>query len=337
MNNAAPVREPKVVVTHELHRGPYERLVEHCSVDMNRAPEPWDPATVREKLVDADAVITFMTDRLSGDLVASCPRLRIVAGALKGADNIDVTACSKHGTWVSVVPDLLTVPTAEFAVGLMIGLGRNVLAGDRHVRSGAFRGWRPQFYGTGIQGSTVGLLGMGAIGQAVAARLQGFDARILYYDRDPVGSAEELSSGTRVVRLEELLRQSDFLVVCLPLTHATTGMLNRETLAACKAGALLINPARGSVVVEADVAEALRNGRLGGYATDVFEMEDWAREDRPRGIAPGLLDMEDKTLLTPHLGSAVHVAREAIEYEAVDNVLDVLRGEKPRGAINGIP
>jgi len=337
MSDAVSLQGPKVVVTHALHREPYERLARHCRVDMNCDPEPWDPATVRDKLVDADAVIAFMTDRVDGDLVASSRKLRIVAGALKGADNIDVSACSKRGIWVSVVPDLLTVPTAEFAIGLMIGLGRNILPGDRYVRSGAFNGWRPHYYGTGIQGSVVGLLGLGAIGRALAERLRGFDARIVYYDRNPLTSAEEGSLGIESASLERLLRQSDFLVVCLPLTHATSRMVNRETLDACKPGALLINPARGSVVVEADVADSLRTGQLGGYAADVFEMEDWAREDRPAGIPRELLRMDDRTLLTPHLGSAVHAARRAIEEEAVSNVLDALRGEVPRGAINAGP
>lgn len=336
MSEALSPKEPKVVVTHTLHREPYERLARHCAVDMNLEPEPWDPATIREKLVGADAVITFMTDRISGDLVASSPKLRIVAGALKGADNLDVAACSERGIWVSVVPDLLTVPTAELAIGLMIGLGRNMLPGDRHVRAGTFRGWRPHLYGTGIQGSTVGLLGLGAIGRALAKRLQGFEAHILYYDLNPASPTEETSLGIEIACQERLLRQSDFLVVCLPLTHATSRMVNRETLASCKPGTLLVNPARGSVVVEADVAQALRNGQLGGYAADVFEMEDWAREDRPSSIAPELLGMEDRTLLTPHLGSAVHATRKAIEEEAVANVLDALRGETPRGAINTI-
>ncbi|MDN3519158.1 phosphonate dehydrogenase [Aquisalimonas lutea] len=326
----------KVVVTHALHTEAYTRLREQCAVDMNTAAEPWSRDTLRGKLRDADAVVAFMTDRIDRDLLESAPRLRIVAGALKGADNIDMQACSERDVWVSVVPDLLTAPTAELAIGLMIGLGRNVLPGDRHVRSGAFSGWRPRFYGTGIHGSVVGLLGLGAIGRAMAQRLQGFGARVLYHDRRPPAPGEELTLGLESASFERLLRQSDFVVVCLPLSGETVHMLNRDTLALMKPGALVINPSRGSVVCEADIVEALQQGNLGGYAADVFEMEDWARGDRPQGVTRELLEMDGKTLLTPHLGSAVHEARKAIESEAVANVLDVLHGQVPRGAANAL-
>lgn len=324
----------RVVVTHALHAEAHERLRAECEVDMNTSPEPWSRDTLRGKLEDADAVIAFMTDRIDRDLLQSAPNLRIVAGALKGADNIDVQACSERAIWVSIVPDLLTAPTAELTIGLMIGLGRNVLPGDRLVRSGAYGGWRPHFYGTGIQGSVVGLLGLGAIGRAVARRLQGFDAHVLYHDHQSPDPTEASALGLESVSFEQLLRRSDFLVVCLPLNTETLHRLNRDTLARMKPGALLINPARGSVVCEAHVVEALRQGRLRGYAADAYEMEDWARENRPDGVTRELLEMEGKTLLTPHLGSAVHEARKAIEYEAVANVLDVVHGRAPRGAAN---
>src|ERR1700721_1130776 len=183
--------------------------------------------------------MVFMPDALDEPFLQSCPNLKIVAAALKGCDNFDIEACTRLGIWFTIVPDLLTEPTAELALALMLGLSRNVLSGDRLIRSGEFQGWRPLLYGTGLAGSTVGIIGYGAVGR-----------------------------------------------------------------------------------------------HLAGYAADTFEMEDWARPDRPREINSRLLRLADRTLFTPHLGSAVAPARLQIELAAAANILQALRGERPAGAIN---
>jgi phosphonate dehydrogenase len=273
---------------------------------------------------DADALMVFMPDSLEAEFLRACPNLKIVAAALKGCDNFDVEACTRLGIWFTIVPDLLTEPTAELALGLMIGLSRNVLAGDRLIRSGGFHGWRPALYGTGLAGSTVGLIGFGAVGRALARMLQGFSCRVQYFDPAVAESTP----------LDALLATSDLVLPLLPLTPETFRLLGREALASMKPGSYLINVSRGSIVDEEAVADAIESGRLAGYAADTFEMEDWARSDRPRKISPRLLRLTDSTLFTPHLGSAVVAARRQIERAAANNILEALRGERPSGAIN---
>jgi len=258
----------------------------------------------------------------------------VVGCALKGYDNYDVEACTRHGVWITNVPDLLTIPTAELTIGLLVGLTRNLLAGDRFVRSGEFNGWRPVLYGSGLTGRTLGLIGMGAVGQAIAARLQGYELNLLYDDPRPL--APELETRWQLTRVsrDALLRQSDFVVPMVPYRLDTLHLIDAQALATMQDGAYLINACRGSVVDEEAVADALASGKLAGYAADVFEMEEWARTDRPRAIAPRLLADTARTLFTPHIGSAVDSVRLAIEMEAATNILQALRGEVPQGAIN---
>jgi phosphonate dehydrogenase len=236
--------------------------------------------------------------------------------------------------WLSIVPDLLTVPTAELAIGLMIGLGRHIRAGDAHVRTTGFRGWRPAFYGRGLAGETAGLIGFGAIGRAIAERLRSFGMTVLCSDAAPVPEPVAAKYGVTALPFADVLARADYLIVAAPLLPGTRHLLGAAALAQMKPGALLVNPARGSVLDEEAVAAALQAGRLGGYAADVFEMEDLHLPDRPRGIARGLLD-HPETLFTPHLGSAVWQARQAIEARAAANIADALGGRRPRDAVAG--
>ena len=213
-------------------------------------------------------------------------------------------------------------------MALTLGLGRHVLPGDCYVRAGRFEGWRPTLYGIGLAGSVVGILGFGAVGRAVAARLAGFDVgSLLYADPQVAPAAVERSLGARHVAggVEELLAVSDVLVVCTPLTRGTQHLLNGMRLRQAKAGLLLVNVSRGSCVCEEAVADALDAGILGGYAADVFEFEDWALPDRPREVTPRLRAHE-RTLFTPHLGSAVTAVRERIELEAAEQIVRLAHG-----------
>jgi len=307
---------PRVVITQQVFPETIELLSPYAEVIVGRAIDP--------AARDADALMVFMPDSLDERFLGACPNLKIVAAALKGCDNFDVEACTRLGILFTIVPDLLTEPTAELALALMLGVARNVLAGDRLIRSGGFQGWRPILYGTGLAGATVGLVGFGAVGRALARMLRGCSCRVQYFDPAVDGSAA----------LDVVLGSSDFVLPLLPLTPHTFRMLSREALSRMKRGSYLINVSRGSIVDEEAVAEAIESGHLAGYAADTFEMEDWARGDRPREISPRLLRLTDRTLFTPHLGSAVAGARREIERAAASNILQVLRGEKPVGAIN---
>jgi phosphonate dehydrogenase len=303
---------PRVVITQRVFPEAIELLAPHVELIVGQPSH------------NADALMVFMPDSLDEAFLRQCPNLKIVAAALKGCDNFDVEACTRLGIWFTIVPDLLTEPTAELALVLMLGLARNVMAGDRLIRSGEFQGWRPILYGTGLAGSTVGIIGFGAVGRALARMLQGFSCQVQYHDPSASGS----------IPLETLLESSDFVLPLLPLTPDTLHLLGREALTRMKRGSYLINVSRGSVVDEEAIADALESGRLAGYAADTFEMEDWARRDRPPEINARLLRLTDRTLFTPHLGSAVVTARLAIERAAANNILQALRGERPSGAIN---
>ena len=319
---------PVIVVTNPIHAEVRERLEALGRLEMNPDPEPWTPKEFARRMRSADAMMGFMTDRVDAALLAQSPRLRIVACALKGFDSYDVAACTSAGVWVSIVPDLLTEPTAELALGLAISLARNVMQGDAQVRSGRLLGWRPRLYGTGLAGSTVAVVGLGRVGQAIVARLAGFGCeRILGVD--PASSP----SGIEPVPLELALAQADFVFVAAPLTAQSHHLLGAAALAHCKPGQVLINVGRGSVVDESAVADALELGRLAGYAADVFAFEDWALPGRPDAV-PARLRSHANTLFTPHLGSAVREVRVAIEHRAADNIVAVLQGKDPSDAIN---
>jgi phosphonate dehydrogenase len=327
---------PRIVVGHRMFHETLAQLTACGDVIAPVGRDTLPPARLLRELARADAWMAFMPDSADERLLRRCPHLRIIAGALKGCDNFDVEACTRRGIWLSVVPDLLTTPTAELTIALMIGLGRHLLEGDRRVRSGRYRGWRPSLYGQGLAGSRVGLIGMGVIGQAVAARLKAFDVEQRYCDPRPL--AEPLARALGLNRARDpaaLLGWSDYLVLAAPLTPATTHIIDAKALRAIRPGCLLVNPSRGSLVNESAVLAALEDGRLGGYAADVFELEDWARADRPRAILAGLR-RHPRTLFTPHLGSAVIDVRRAIERRAAENVADALCGRTPRDAVNSV-
>ena len=326
--------KPEVVITNWVHSEVREVLNRNFQVVGNPSfGQRLSQQEILKRSKSAFALMAFMSDRVDVSFLSACPNLKIIAGALKGYDNFDVQACTEHGVWMSIVPDLLTQPTAELIIGLIIGIGRHLLPGDQFMRSGSFVGWEPRFYGTGLAGRTVGIIGMGAVGQAVAERLQGFACSILYYDpADLPTSAEQKLKATKMP-LDGLLAESDYLLPLVPLTPETNHLLNAERIARMKPGSYLINACRGSVVEESAVSKALQSGHLNGYAADVFEMEDWLRRDRPAGISTDLLQ-QSKTLFTPHLGSAVDEIRRRIALEAAQNILDLVQGKTPRGAVN---
>lgn len=322
------MQRPRILATNRVHGDTLARLAAVGDVDANGETVPWSRAELLSRAAQADAVLAFMTDHVDRAFLQGCPRLRIVACALKGFDNFDVDACTAAGVWVTVVPDLLTNPTAELAIGLTIGLGRMIRDGDAQVRSGRFDGWRPILYGAGLDGATVTVLGLGQVGRAITARLAGFGCRILGVDPHA-----EMPPGVVSSDLDTAVAASDMIILAAPLTATSRHLFGRALLARMKRGALLVNIGRGSVVDEAAVADALEAGMLGGYAADVFEMEDWALADRPRTVDARLL-AHPRTLFTPHLGSAVVAVRRAIELRAAESIADALSGNTPRDAIN---
>jgi len=327
---------PKTVLTHRVFPETVAMLEDWTDVFTNDGDVSFARDEVVERCRDAGAMMAFMPDSVDDAFLAQCPKLKIVACALKGYDNFDVEACTRRGVWVTIVDDLLTVPTAELAVGLLIGIARHVMTGDRAIRAGRFTAWQPTLYGMGIAGRTVGIVGMGRVGQAIAQRMHGFDATVLYADDQALDPVTGVSLHLERAGFEELICRADYIVLATPLTAETLHLIDRGAIDMMKPGAILVNPGRGSVVDEIAVSNALAEGQLAGYAADVFEFEDWARLDRPREIPQSLLAQPEKTLFTPHIGSAVMDVRKAIEAEAATSILEALRGDRPTGAVNEV-
>jgi phosphonate dehydrogenase len=325
---------PKIVVSNPVFPETRALLEEHAMVVVNASLEPWPYEEVRQRCRDAAGLLAFMTDRIDAAFLAACPRLRVIGAALKGFDNIEVQAATNAGVWLTIVPDLLTVPTAELAIGLMLSLGRNIVAGDQRIKKHGFHGWRADLYGAGLAGATVGIVGFGLVGRAIAERLAGFQCRLLAHDQSVSETSAKSLSNVTMTSFGDVIANSDYVVLALPLTADTRHLVNAGTIAAMKPGARLVNPARGSLVDEAAVADAIARGHLFGYAADVFECEDWALDDRPACIDPRLTTTLAPTVFTPHIGSGVTGVRREIELTAARSILDVLAGRVPFGAVN---
>ena len=328
------MEKPIVNITHWVHHEVVDYL-HRCGYQVltNESKDSLSRDEVMRRSSCAQAVMMFMPDSVDEDFLCACPKLKIVAGALKGYDNFDVEACNRRGVWFSNVPDLLTVPTAELAVGILLIMARRLYQADKVVRSGVFKGWRPIMYSQGLYSHNVGLIGLGRLGRATAKLLHTFGAHLLGYDPIPMSPAEQDSLHLTQVELDYLLRESHFVILLAPLTADTYHMINRETISAMRPGAYLINMGRGSVVDETALADALHSGHLSGYGADVFPFEDWVLPERPLTINKRLLSMADKTFFTPHLGSATEQARLNIAMEAAYNIYDALSGCQPRNAV----
>lgn len=323
----------KIVITTPVNDSTLTELKSFGEVIMNKNTAPWTRDELLAHCREADALMVFMTDRIDADFLDQCPRLKIIAGALKGYNNIDLQACSERSVLLTNVPDLLTEPTAELTIGMMIALVRNFVPGERHIRNGEFKGWRPQYYGHSINGATIGVIGAGAVGQATMRMLNGFDCRKLYYDKHKLPREMEQKLNASQADIKQIQQTADFIVLAIHLMDTTYHLVNGDFISGMKPGSFLINPARGSLVDENAVVTALTSGQLAGYAADTFEMEDWTIPDRPRTIHPELI-ASDKTILIPHLGSAVISVRQAIEQSAAESIIAVCKGQIPATAVN---
>ena len=239
------MNKAKVVLTHWVHPEIVEMLQEKTDVVANPSRKTFTRDELLERAADADALMAFMPDCIDEDFLKACPKLKVIGAALKGYDNFDVKACTERGIWLTIAPDLLTIPTAELTVGLVLAITRNMLEGDRHIRSGQFNGWRPELYGLGLHRRTAGIIGMGFVGKAVAERLKGFGMDILYADQSPLSQEEERGLGLTRTGLPQLMQSSDVVIPLLPLTEQTFHLFNKDILGQMKQGSYLVNACRG--------------------------------------------------------------------------------------------
>jgi len=273
-----------------------------------------------------EAIVALLTDRIDDALLVRCPRLRVVANVAVGVDNVDLAACAAHGVLVTNTPDVLTESTADLAFGLLIGAARRIAEGDRYIRSGSWKGWTPTFFlGRRVHGLTLGLVGMGRIGGAMARRARGFGMHVHYTQRRRLPEGLERALGaTWVASLDELVGSVDAVSIHCPLTADTRHLFDAARLAKMKPGAILVNTARGAIVDEAALAHALANGPLAAAGLDVFEAEP--------NVLPALAACEN-AVLAPHIGSADRQTREAMAGLAADNAIAVLAGNAPLTAV----
>jgi glyoxylate reductase len=310
--------KPTVVVTRAIPRDALDLLAQHCSVDANTADEAYTPDILVSHAREADALIALLTDRVDDALLAQCRRLKIVANVAVGYDNIDVPAATRRGIVVTNTPGVLTDATADFAWALLLAVVRHVPEADTYVRAGRFHEWKMmEFHGGDLAGRTLGIAGFGRIGQAVARRARGFGMHVIYTNTRRVSQALEEELDARFVDKETLLASSDVLSLHLPLTAATRHFIGAAEFAIMKRDAYLINTARGAVVDERALIDALQSGAIRGAGLDVFEREPF--------VEPALLAMSN-VVLAPHIGSATVQTRTKMAMIAAENVIAVLSG-----------
>jgi len=310
------VEKPRVLITRRLALAPDSVLGAGIEIDQHDSEEALGRRELLRRAREVSALLPVLGDRVDRELLDAAPRLRVVANHAVGYDNVDVESCTARGVWVTNTPDVLTDATADLTWALILALTRRVREGERLIRAGDFRGWAPtMLLGRELRGRTLGVLGYGRIGRAVARRAEGFGMRVLFTAR---------GGG---VPFDELLQESDILSIHCPLTPQTRHLIGPAELLRMKRGAILVNTARGPIVDEAALVAALESGSLGGAGLDVFENEP--------SVHPALLNRDDVVLL-PHLGSATQETRQSMARIALEQVERVLRGERPTTAVNEV-
>jgi len=323
-------QRPRVWVSRPLFDDIIDRLREHFDVEAEKADHMWSRAQIAEKLRDKTGAILTVADPVDAAAVAAASRLRAVANTAVGYNNLDLAALTAAGVIATNTPDVLTEAVADFAWALLLAAARRVGEGDRYVRAGRWQGVSYHLMlGAEVHGRTLGIYGMGRIGQAIARRARGFDMPVIYHNRSRLDTATERDCAARYVSRDDLLRSADFLVLVLPLTAETRHAIGASELSLMKPGAILVNIARGGVVDDTALAAALRAGRIAGAALDVFENEP--------ALLPALTAMEN-VLLTPHIASASVSTRRAMTSLAVDNLMAALdrgpHGGRPPNVVN---
>jgi glyoxylate reductase len=297
------------------------------NVVVSEYDRPLSAEEFMERARDSDAILSLLTDKIDAEVIdAVGPQLKVVSNYAVGFNNINVEDATKKGVVVTNTPsNEVNESVAEHAWALMLALARRVVEADEVTKKGAYHGWVPGlFLGVNMVDKTLGIVGMGRIGKMTARRAKGWDMRVLYYKRSRDEEAEK-ELGVEFSDFDRLFAESDFISLHVPLTKDTHHMINKETLYKMKKGSYLINTARGPIVNERDLAEALRSGHLGGAGLDVFENEP--------NINAELVGMEN-VVLTPHIASATWEAREKMGQQAVDAIFKVLSGEKPENIVN---
>ncbi|MFQ5481192.1 MAG: 2-hydroxyacid dehydrogenase [Nitrospinaceae bacterium] len=314
-----------VTITNEFPKAAVARLQERFDVHYNATGTPFSEEELAGAAGVSAALITYLSDKIGAGMIEKGQKLKIIANYGAGYNNIDVAAARARGVWVANTPGVLHETTADLTWAMLLAASRRLAPADRFTRQGQFHGWGAGlFLGHDVFGKTLGIIGCGEIGQAVARRALGFRMRVLYHQRNRLPEKTERELGAEFVALDKLLRDADFVSLHVPLTAATRHMIGDAQLALMKPTAYLVHAARGKVVDDRALVRALREGRIAGAALDVYE-------DEPV-LTAGMTEL-DNLLLLPHIGSASHETRDKMAHLVVDNVIDALDGRTPRSLV----
>ena len=307
--------KPRILVARAVFPETIERLKQHFDVESNQADEAWTPAQLIEKMRDKDGAFTSGSVRIDDALLAACPKLKICANMAVGYNNFDLDAMTARGVLGTNTPDVLTDTTADFGFALLMATARRVTESEIYLREGKWTKWSyDMFAGSDIHGATLGILGMGRIGQGIAKRgAHGFGMNVVYHNRSHLDAATEAECKARYVSKEELFKTADHLVLVLPYSAASHHIVGAAEIALMKPTATLVNIARGGIVDENALVQALREKRIAAAGLDVFEGE-------PK-VNPGLLTVPN-VVLTPHIASASVPTRKAMANLAADNLIE---------------
>ncbi len=319
--------KPKIYVTRELSERGLKIIKENFDAEVWPEYPPPSKKVIIEKAKNVDALVTLLSDKIDAEVLEASPNLKIVAQMAVGFDNIDLQEATKRGIYVTNTPEVLTETTADFAWALLMALARRVVEADKYVRAGQWKvGWHPSMMlGRDVHGATLGIVGAGRIGYALAKRAKGFDMKVLYYDVIPRPEMEK-KLGAKPVTLNELLKESDFVSIHVSLMKETHHLINAEKLRLMKRTSYLINNARGPIVDEKALYQALKEGIIAGAGLDVFEQE-------PTPIDNPLLKL-DNVIVAPHISSASQETRSRMAEIAAENLVTFFEGKIPPNLVN---
>jgi glyoxylate/hydroxypyruvate/2-ketogluconate reductase len=316
----------KILVTREVFDETIEFLSGHFEVETNQADRLYSSDELAAKLQDKQGVQTQSSDRIDARLLDKCPGLKAVCNTAVGYNNIDIEACTRHGVIVTNTPGVLTDSVADYSIGMIIATCRRMTEGEAYLRKGEWKGtFLKQMLGQDVHGATLGICGFGRIGQAIARRARGFDMKILYHSRTRAALKDEAQAGAVYTGKDELLRQADVVLLILPFTPETQHFISTRELALMKRSAVLINMARGGIVDDAALIEALKEKTIWAAGLDVYENE-------PK-MNPGFLQL-DNVVLSPHIASASEPTRKAMAMTAAKNLVAALSGKPPPNLLN---
>jgi lactate dehydrogenase-like 2-hydroxyacid dehydrogenase len=318
--------KPKILVTREVFDEALDYLDQYFEVQSNQPDLPMTPERLAAALADKAGVMTTISDKVDEALLSKCPQLKAVCNIAVGFNNIDLAACTAHGVMATNTPGVLDAATADFTWALILATARRVTESEAWLRRGEWQGWKlKQFLGADVHGATLGIIGMGRIGQAVARRALGFDMKVIYHNRHRLGADIEARCQASHAGMDELLQQADIVTLHVPYSQATHHLIGEKELVQMKPTAILINAARGGVVDDAVLAAALKARRIAAAGLDVFEGEP--------ALNAGLLEL-DNVVLTPHIASASESTRRAMAMLAARNLVAALTTGNPPNLLN---